>query len=76
MVSGITAPIMGSLVSAQLAEVSHPVNGVAYQNVGNILVSKFRMNRPSLSEWTSGQARILPVISQPYYLLDTAAVQA
>lgn len=74
-----TAPVVGNLVYATLAELVSPVAGVAYQNVDRyILVSKFRTNRPSLAEFTTSQARVVPVITNPdkKYLLDSKTVQA
>lgn len=70
---------VGSLVYARLAEQNHPVAGVAYQTVDDfILVSKYHQNKPSLSEYTSSQARVVPVISNvdQIYLLDSTTVQA
>lgn len=70
---------VGSVVYARLAEESHPVAGVSYQKAGSfILVSKFRENRPSLKEFTTSQARVVPVIADvdQIYLLDSKTVQA
>jgi hypothetical protein len=70
----ITTDQIGSLVYARLAEQDHPVEGVNYQTVDDfILVSKFRMNRPSLAEFTNSQSRVVPVIDNPdaIYLLDS-----
>lgn len=65
---------VGELVFARLAEQNHPVAGVQYSVAdGYILVSKYRMNKPSLSEYTSSQARVVPVIHnvQSIYLFDS-----
>ena len=70
---------VGNLVWARLAEMSHPVAGVQYQIANDfILASKYRTNVPALGEWTSSQARALPVITNvdSIYILDTLTVQA
>lgn len=75
----VTNDIVGTLVHARLAEQNHPVAGVTYQVADEfILVSKYRMNKPSLSEYTSSQARVVPVINNvdQIYLLDSKTVQA
>lgn len=75
----LTSDQVGSLVYARLAEQNHPVNGVSYSTVDDfILVSKYRVNRPSLSEMTSSQARVVPVISNvdQIYLMDSKTVQS
>ena len=62
----------------RLAEQDSPVAGVAYQTVEDfILVSKFRLNRPSLAEITNSQSRVVPVIDgvEDIYLLDTTVTQ-
>lgn len=69
----------GVLAWANLAEMISPVAGVTYQTVDDfILTSKFRTNRPALSEWTNSQARVIPVISNvdSIYRLDTTTVNA
>lgn len=69
------AGVVGSLTYARLAEQNHPVDGVAYQLVDDyILASKFRTNRPSLKEFTTAQARSVPVISNvdEIYLLNAS----
>ncbi len=69
---------IGKLVYARLAEQNHPVDGVTYQTVENyILVSKYRQNKPSLSEYTSSQSRVVPVINNvdSIYQLDSKTVQ-
>lgn len=74
----LTNENVGSYVYARLAEQDAPVAGVAYQNVDDfILVSKFRMNRPSLKEITNSQSRVVPVIDgvDSIYLLDTTVTQ-
>lgn len=65
---------VGSLVWTRLAEQNHPVEGVTYQTADNyILVSKYRQNRPSLREYTTSQARAIPVITNVdrIFTLDT-----
>lgn len=71
----VTSEIVGTLTYAKLAEQNHPVAGVTYELVdGKILVSKYRLNKPSLGEFTSSQARVVPIVSAPTYLLNTATV--
>lgn len=75
----LTQDQVGTLTYARLAEQNHPVAGVNYQVVdGFILVSKYRKNTPSLGEFTSSQARVVPVIGNvdQIYLLDSKTVQA
>lgn len=70
----LTTEDVGSYVYARLAEQDSPVAGVAYQTVEDfILVSKFRLNRPSLAEITNSQSRVVPVIDgvDSIYLLDS-----
>lgn len=70
---------LGSLTYARLAEQAHPVKNVDYQLVDNyILVSKYATNQPSLAEFTTSQARVIPVMTNvdQLYLLDTKTVQA
>ena len=70
---------LGALVYATLAEENAPVAGVAYQKVDNfMLVSKYRLNRPSLMEVTASQSRVVPVIDNvnSIFLLDTTITQA
>ncbi|QDK80837.1 hypothetical protein EXU85_20380 [Spirosoma sp. KCTC 42546] len=74
----LTSTQVGTLVYAKLAEEGHPVTNVTYQKAGNfILVSKYRKNDP-LAEFTSSQARVVPVISNvdQIYLLDSTTVQS
>jgi hypothetical protein len=74
----LTSDQLGSLTWATLAEKVYPVANVTYQTVDDfILVSKYRTNRPSLGEWTSSQARVVPVISNvdQIYLLDSTTLQ-
>jgi hypothetical protein len=69
---------VGVLAYARLAEMNHPVDGVSYQTTDDyILVSKFRQNRPSLAEYTTSQARVVPVICnvEQIYQIDTKVVQ-
>lgn len=77
----LTSDEVGSLVWAKLAEANpaHQSKAVNYSIVDDfILVSKYALNRPSLAEYTSSQARVVPVIANvdQIYLLDTATVQA
>lgn len=70
---------LGALVWSRLAEMNHPVQGVNYQTVDQyLLVSKYRENRPSLREYTTSQARVVPVIANVdrIYTMDTTTVQA
>ena len=74
-----TGTNVGVLAWAQLAEMVSPVAGVAYQTADDfILVSKFSTNRPSLKEFTTSQARVVPVICNvdQIYQLDSKVVQA
>ena len=69
---------VGVLAYAKLAEENHPVDGVSYQKAdGYILVSKFRENRPHVAEFTSSQARVVPVICnvEGIYQIDTKVIQ-
>ena len=71
--------VIGSITYARLAEQNHPVENVSYSNVDDfILVSKYRQNKPSLSEYTNSQARVVPVITnvESIYLLDSTTIQA
>jgi hypothetical protein len=77
-VVGITSEQLGLLTWATLAEVNHPVSGVSYETADSyILVSKFRTNEP-LTEWTSSQARVVPVLTNTdhLYLIDSTTVEA
>ena len=70
---------VGNLVWTRSAEMNHPVAGVSYETADEyILVSKYRVNRPSLREYTASQARVLPVISNPdrIYTLNIKTTQA
>ena len=69
---------VGSLVWATLAEANHPVQGVTYATAEDfILTSKYRKNDP-LREYTSSQARVVPVINDvdKIYTIDSKQVQA
>lgn len=75
----LTNDQVGNQVWAKLAEMNHPVQNVTYNTVDDfILVSKYRTNKPSLGEWTSSQARVVPVINNvnQIYTLDSKTVQA
>lgn len=74
----LTGEQVGSLVWAKLAEMNHPAENVNYTTADEfILVSKYRQNRPSLAEFTSSQARCLPVISDvdSIFVIDSLTVQ-
>ena len=74
--AAITSDIVGTLTWTKLAEMNHPVDGVAYETVEDyILVAKYRQNKP-LGEFTSSQARVVPVIGATVYLMDSTTVQA
>jgi len=78
MLVALTQDNVGSLIWSKLAEMNHPVPAVSYQTADDfILVSKYRKHDP-VSEWTSSQARVLPVISNvdQIYQLDSTEVQA
>lgn len=69
---------LGVYAYARLAEQNHPVAGVEYETADDmILVSKFRQNRPSIAEFTTSQARVVPVICnvESIYQLDSKQVQ-
>ncbi len=74
-----TSPQVGVLAWARLAEQNHPVEGVSYQTADDyILVSKYRQNKPSLAEFTTSQARVVPVICnvEQIYQIDSKLVGA
>ena len=65
---------VGKLWWAKVAEDNHRVPGVTYVEVGNgVLLSKYSTNRPTLTEWTQIQGRIVPVVNgaENIYQLDT-----
>jgi len=73
-----TSTQVGVLTYARFAEMNHPDPTVSYQTADEyILVSKYRKNSP-LSEFTSSQARVVPVICNvdQIYQLDSKTVQA
>lgn len=79
MVVALTQSNVGTITYGTLAEMNHPVQNVNYTTVDDmILVSKFRLNRPSLSEHTTSQALALPVIEgvDGIYTIDANTVQA
>lgn len=79
MVVALTSNNVGSLQWSTLAEMNHPVDNVNYTTVDEfILVSRFRLNVPSLSEHTRSQALVLPVIEgvNGIYTMDSTLVQA
>lgn len=70
---------VGSLMYSFLAEMNHPVQNVQYATANDYtLVSKYRKNEPSLSEYTSSQARVVPVITNvdSIYQIDSLTVNA
>jgi hypothetical protein len=70
---------VGVLSWARLAEQNRPVSGISYQTVDDyILVSKFSENRPSFAEYTTSQARVVPVICnvEQIYQIDTKVIAA
>lgn len=70
---------VGSLVWTRLAEMTRLNPAGMYQFADDyIMVSKFMQSRPSFAEFTSSQARVVPVISNVdrIYTLDTKTVQA
>lgn len=78
MVILTTSEQVGVLAWATLAEKTSPVAGVSYQTVDDyILLSMFRVNRPSLAEFTTSQARVVPVISNvdQIYQVNTKEIQ-
>ncbi len=78
-VVGICTEDLGLIVWANLAEKNHPVANVTYETADEyILVSKFRQNKPSLTEVTSSQSRVVPVLTNTdqIYLLASNTVQA
>lgn len=71
--------VLGNLVWATLAETRRPIEGVTYQAADEyILVSKYSENRPSLREYTTSQARVVPVVNSidRIYTLDCKTTQA
>jgi len=70
---------VGNLVYSRLAEMNRPVKDVTYQTADSyILVSKYATVRPSFAEFTTSQARCLPVITNVdrIYTLDTTTLQS
>lgn len=65
---------IGTLWHAKVAEDNHRVDGTTYVEVGNdVLLSKYRTNKPTLKEWTQIQARTVPVVNgaEGIYQIDT-----
>lgn len=78
-VVGTAETQLGTVTYGILAEMNHPVNNVNYTTVESfILLSKYRQNRPSLAEFTSSQALVVPVINavDSIYTVDSLTVQA
>ncbi len=68
---------VGTLVWGTLAEATNPVAGVQYSTVDNYkLISKYSKNEPSLQEFTSGQALVLPVIEDVDQIYSLATDEA
>lgn len=77
MVAATTSDTVGAIFYSTPAEANARVGGVEYETVDDyILVSMFRVNRPSLAEVTNAQARVAPVIGTTVYLMDSTTVQA
>jgi len=79
MVTFTSDIVVGNLVYSRLAEMNRPVKDVTYQTVDSyILVSKYATVRPSFAEFTTSQARCLPVITNVdrIYTLDTTVIQS
>ncbi|WP_231464690.1 major capsid protein [Pedobacter sp. Leaf132] len=77
-VVGICTEQLGDLVWKEPAEKNRPVDGVKYESPEDfLLVSQFRVNRPTLAEVVNSQARIVPVISaiNDIFLLDSNTIQ-
>lgn len=75
----LTTNQVGDLIYARLAEEAHPVANVTYAKPNAYtLVSKYRVNDPSLAEFTSSQARVFPVINgvAQIYLLESNVIEA
>ncbi|RZJ88735.1 MAG: hypothetical protein EOO20_12855 [Chryseobacterium sp.] len=78
-VIGICTEQLGDLVWKEPAEKNRPVDGVKYQTPEDfLLVSQFRVNRPTLAEVVNSQARIVPVISSinDIFLIQSDTIQA
>jgi hypothetical protein len=74
-----TTTEVGVLMWTRLAEQNHPAAGVSYQIADEyILLSKYRQHKPSLAEFTSSQARVVPVICnvEQIYQIDTNIIAA
>lgn len=70
---------VGSVVWTRLAEANRPAKNVSYQTADEyILVSKYHTVRPSFAEFTTSQARVVPIVTNVdrIYTLDTKTVQA
>lgn len=74
----LTSLEVGNLVWSPLAEERHRDKAVEYQVVDDFILLSKGVNRSPLREFTSSQARVVPVISNvdQIYLLDTKTVQA
>lgn len=74
-VAATTAETVGALFYSTPAEANARVAGVQYETVDEyMLVSLFRVNRPSIGEVTNVQARVAPVIGTTVYLMDSLTV--
>lgn len=70
---------LGDVIHTRLAEQDSPVGGVNYELADEIiLVSQFRMNRPSLAEFTTSQSRSVPILYgvEQMFFLDTTKISA
>ena len=70
---------LGDVIHTRLAEQDQPVPGVNYELADDIiLVSQFRMNRPSLAEFTTSQSRSVPILLgvEQMFFLDTTKISA
>lgn len=72
----LTSFQVGTLVWSEVEEMSAPVGGVNYTRAEDmILVSQYRLARPSLKQYTGAQAVALPVIDKNVvYKLDTTSI--
>ncbi len=73
-----TGDVVGELQYSTLAEENHKIKEREYQKADNyILTSKYCADENGLKEYTSSQARVIPVInSDGIYTIDTKTVQA
>ena len=70
---------VGSVVWTRLAEMNRPAKQVSYETADDyILVSKYHTVEPTFAEFTTSQARAVPIVANVdrIYTLDTKTVQA